>query len=397
MTGSNNRYIRLMSFFGGMSFFSPILSLYFIAKGVSLPQIIFSQSIYSILNLASEIPTGLISDKIGNKSAVVIGSMLSATSVAAFLVLPSAFGLYLGFILVGIGDALLSGSTEALVHDISEKGSYRREWSKVLANGMFGTALGAVVAGVMYMLKDERSFTTLIAAGLATKVLCTFLIFFVRLPSSSSKPIKHQHMLQILSRSIEQIRKNDILRNLTFVKLLTLSAQYVLYAIYQPYFKEHAVPAIFVGLVIAFGALTNGLFFKLVSRFERLFSLDKAVIIFPIVMAATYVVFSLFHNPWVLVLLFVLLQAQFNLLDPMVSDYINDQVSDDMRATVLSGISFIRSTGDLVSKSVLGLVVAGFGIVGLFRFQAVYLVIGGLLSWWLLKRCGCIYVLNKSD
>jgi hypothetical protein len=81
----------------------------------------------------------------------------------------------------------------------------------------------------------------------------------------------------------------------------------------------------------------------------------------------------------------------------MVSDYINDQVSSDMRATVLSGISFIRSTADLVSKFTLGFVAAGFGVVGLLRFQAAYLVIGGLLSWWLLKRCGCIYVLNKSE
>jgi MFS family permease len=386
-----------MSLFGGMSFFSPILSLYFIAKGVSLPQIIFSQSLYSILTLLSELPTGLIADKIGNKAAVIVGGLFNVASVALFLALPSAWGLYAGFAVSGIGDALLSGSSEALVYDVSAKGEYRSQWSRVLANSMFGTAIGAVVAGALYMFLDEGSFYPLLIAGLVARVLCAVLILFVKVAKNKSKRAGQEHMLTILKHSLILIRKNTVLRNLTFVKLLTLSAQYVLYAIYQPYFKDHAVPAIFIGLVIAFGALTNGFFFRLVSKFERLFSLDKAVVIFPGVMAATYLLFSIFHNPWVLVLLFVLLQAQFNLLDPMVSDYINDQVSSDMRATVLSGISFIRSTADLVSKFTLGFVAAGFGVVGLLRFQAAYLVIGGLLSWWLLKRCGCIYVLNKSE
>ena len=396
-THKNITLLKLVSFFMGMSFFTPVLSLFFLSKGVSLAQIIFSQTAYSVLIVVSEMPTGVLADKFGQKTSVFFGCLFNVAAFASFLFVPSIVGLYLGYVLFGLGDALLSGSTEALTHESSEKGAYRRNWSRIAAFDPLGAAVGSACAGLVYWVYGSRGFVPLLLLGMAAKFVGMCATTLIHTQASGVQTTSQDAQLHSILRSaVTQIRRNPTLRNLTYVKLLTLSAQYVLYSVYQPYFKEHMVSGLFVGLVITIGSLTNGLVLRLVERFEKVISLNSAVLSFPILMAVTYSVFSLTRNPWALVLVFVFLQAQFNLLDPMISDYINEEAEPATRASVISGISFIRSIGNVLSKLMLALAISFVGITGMLRVQAMYLVFGAVLSWWLLKRCGCVYVLNDK-
>ncbi len=389
----NIKLLRLSSLFMGMSFFTPILSLYFLSKGVGIAQVVLAQTLYSIMIVVAEVPTGAIADKFGHKLSVILGCVLGALAYLVYLFFPTF--LFVGYGLSGVADSLISGSNEALTHISSEKGTYRKNWSSIIASSVYATAVGATVAGVAYWRFGDKAFAPLIMCGFTANIIASFLTSLVgKSEGDGIRVVSDTKFIEIVNSALTQIRKNSTLRNLAYVQMLTLSAQYVLYAAYQPYFQSNKVPAIFMGLVLSIGAITNGKSIKLVAKFEKILSLDRAVLIFPLLMSATYFIFSFSHNPWWLVIIFIFLQAQFNLLDPMISDYVNQEAQPETRATVISGISFIRSIANALSKFLLGLTISGFGVVGMFRAQGIYLAVGGLTSWWLLRRCGCVYKIN---
>ena len=388
--------MKLVSLFSGMSFFTPVLSLYFLSRGVSLGTIIFAQAAYSVLIILAEVPTGVVADKFGHKTSVVLGMSCNVLAYLCFLISPGVLAIFVAYVFFGLGDALVSGSQEALVHTSSEGSSFRKNWSKIMSFENYGSVVGTLVASVLYSVLDERSYMPLLFCGMAARIVSVGVAALAREVHDASSSAG-TNMLSIARSAMTQIAKSSTLRNLTFVKLLTLSAQYVVYSVYAPYFKQAGVLPIMIGLVLTIGALSNGITLQFSHKLEKYLSLNRAVIVLPMLMGGTFIAMSIITNPWLLVVSFVFLQAQFNLLDPIISDYVNHEAEPSSRATVISGISLIRSIGNTLSKVVLGVAVAGIGVAGMFRVQALYLFVGGLLSWWLLKRCGCAYVLPTES
>jgi hypothetical protein len=103
-------------------------------------------------------------------------------------------------------------------------------------------------------------------------------------------------------------------------------------------------------------------------------------------MSFTYAIFGAVNAARMLIVTYIVLQAQFNLIDPALSDHINAHTSTSIRATVLSSISLIRSIGNLASKVGLGLAIAGVGVGGMFHIQAVYLFVGTIISYALIHH-----------
>ncbi len=392
----NIKLISLGSFFTGLGFFRAVFSLYFLSKGVALEHVVFSQAVYSLLVTISEVPTGVIGDKFGHRTSVLIGKLLLCIPYVLYIFSPTIVGLYLSFLFFGIGDSLVSGSEEAQIHSNSEKGSFKKNLSRVMPNDIFGGVVGTAVASITYALLGSGAFVILLALNASTRFLSAVTTYFTD-KSTRHYNNKDSHMIDIMKVGLRHIRKSTILRNLTIVKMLTVSAQYVVYGLYAPYFEEAGVSKVFIGLVLTFGLITNGLIMRYLHVLDRFVSLDKIVLILPAVMGITYGVFSVVHNPWLLVGIFILLQAQFDLLGPFLSDYVNHETGDDIRATVISGMSMVSTIANVVSKLVLGLMVALGGAVAVFRFQAVYLSVGAVVSWWLLRRCGCVYILPRAQ
>jgi MFS family permease len=394
----NIKLMKLSSIFSGMGFFRAVMSLYFISHGVGIEHIVFSQTFYSALTVISEVPTGLIGDKFGHRTSVLLGKVLAIVPYAMYIFMPNILGLYLSFIFFGIGDALMSGSDEAFAHDSSLVGEYKKNIASMMSNEVFGGVIGTATAGLAYWWLGNKGFTLLLTLNTLTRFLSLIVYARTKVVREGKANRSDSKMKELFTGAVRQIWHSSTLRSLTYVKMLTIAGQYVLYGIYAPYFKDNHVQPVFIGLVLTFGLLSNGLVVRYIHKLEKYFSLDTAVLLFPVLMGITYFIFSIVHNPWLLVFIFILLQAQFNVLDPVISDYINYEADPSTRATVLSGVSMISTLANTASKLVLGIVITFSGIIGMFRFQAVYLVIGGVVSWWLLKRCGCVYVLptNKN-
>ncbi|MDT7582041.1 MAG: hypothetical protein QOK35_3305 [Pseudonocardiales bacterium] len=62
-------------------------------------------------------PSGALADRIGRRTALVVGALLQALGYAVWTAAPGFAGFAAGFVLWGLGGALASGAQEALLHD----------------------------------------------------------------------------------------------------------------------------------------------------------------------------------------------------------------------------------------------------------------------------------------
>lgn len=389
--------LKTATFLGALVFFMPIITLYFLGNGVSLSAIVISQVFYSIFTFLGEVPTGIFADKYGQKYAVVLGHFFNILPFVLMFVMPTTLGLFIAYSLLGLADAFLSGSTEAILYESTPKGIFKKHLSQILANETIGLAIGTLIAGgILSQYGAEEAYRPILLLTIVAKVLA----FVVSLGLTNPKikiqiAEKGSQALSILKRSFGLIKNNKTVWTLTVVAILTLSGEYFLYGVYQPYFEAHNVAPFFFGFVLTAGAVLNYVIVRYVYLLERWFPLEKILLILNAIVALGYISLAAFVDPIFLIGGFIILKGFFNAQVPIISDYLHEQTSSDIRATVLSGISLIRSLFQIFARIGLGILVGVVSIGNTFLIQAAYLIIGVGVSYWLMVRCGCVNRIQK--
>ncbi len=99
-------------------------------------------------------PSGALADRIGRRTALVVGALVTAAGFAAWTALPGLPGFAAGFVLWGLGSALASGAQEALLHDglaaVGAEDHYARVQGRVAAAGLVAQLPAAAAATVLF-------------------------------------------------------------------------------------------------------------------------------------------------------------------------------------------------------------------------------------------------------
>jgi MFS family permease len=395
---NNVARLKLSKFLWGLAFYTPIVTLYFLQHKVSLPAIVLSQVFYSIFSLIGDVPTGILADKLGKRQALVLGYMFNVLGLSAMLFMPNVTGLFVTYSMLGFGDSFLSGSEEALMYESSEnQKEYRRNYGSLLANETLAFAAATFIAGIVVSQAGQPAYRVLISFTLIADVLAAFVTLGIHHVARSAKGDGQEHAsnLGVLKQAFGVLRESSIIRALTIVSLLTLSGEYFLYSVYQPYFQHASVPALFLGLVLSLGALLNYVVLRYGYVLEKVLSLEKILLLLNSLMGFAYIAMAVFVSPIALVPLFILLKGLFNSQAPIVSDYVNENTPGHIRATVLSMMSVVRTIGQILARILLAVAVGAIGISTTFKVQGAYMLVGIAFGYWLLVKCGCTHRIHE--
>lgn len=389
----NLRLFNVISFIKGLYFYLPIFTLFVLSKDISLPTVVISQTFYSLFVFLGEVPTGIFADYFGQKTSIIIGYILEAFGILLVLFYPTPIGLYVSYSIRGFADSFLSGSKESLLFETVKhlkRNDYQKIYGKIIANEQIGFIMATFICGVAYQYFKESSFVPLI-------ILTAFCMFITGILSIFLKNYKTEtlneeegsKMFSILKQSFSLIKKDRMILTLSIVGVLTISGQYIIQGIYQPYFQNNGVSAFWIGAVLSFGSILNILAIRNVHLLEKYFSFEKILLIINLGLGLTYIFMALFTNPILLVVFYILMNGFFNTQIPIVSNYINLKTKSYMRATVLSGVSFIRRFFQIFITWVVGISVGIFGIQHSIAMFGLYLIVGICIGYYLLVRCGC--------
>lgn len=170
-----------------------------------------AMSVFSIATISScilEIPTGIISDKIGRKKTIILGSISSLIYIIILGIAESYVGLIIASLFNGLEIAFFSGNNQAYIYDLIEED--KREQFKVYigkVNSMVYLA-SAIAAMIGTFIVNFTSFKFIIFLTIFPKVLqliCSFLLEDVVVEKST------ENILEFTRKAIALVKDNSIL------------------------------------------------------------------------------------------------------------------------------------------------------------------------------------------
>ncbi|WBB81067.1 MFS transporter [Micromonospora sp. WMMD882] len=168
------------AFLGEFVLFYPVFALLFQATGLSIAQISSLFVLWTVAGVVLEVPSGALADTVSRRLLLVIAPLFAAAGFALWTFLPSYPAFAAGFLLWGVGGALASGTTEALVWTELERldatDRYARLTGRARSAEMLGFMAAMGVAGPVLAAGGHRAVgaasvcACLLAALVATRL-----------------------------------------------------------------------------------------------------------------------------------------------------------------------------------------------------------------------------------
>ncbi len=331
-------YYRVLS---SLMIIGPIMVPYMIWKGLSYSQIMLLQSISAVSVFVFEVPTGAVADKISRKFSLVISEIICITGLSFYVLFNSFFMFAIAELLFGLGMTFASGADSAILYESLTKLDKRKEYQRYEGNSssyiFISQAIGSIVSGYLYMIGEIIPFIIslvfLALAGVAS-------IFFTDTEIEKSK---HSYIFHIFKSTSYAVSHPRILWAIMFAFVIGFFFRSS-YWMYQPYFSAVNIDVIYYGWIY-FG-------FNLVAAFSSKYLVAKyyderprkILIGLCWILVISFIIPGLLKTPFMLVIL-SLQQIVRGLKDPTLRFYINHNVEDKFRATVISLVSLAGSLG----------------------------------------------------
>ncbi len=318
--------------------------IYLKSSGWSLGQIAVLEGTFTLFSAILEIPSGVIADKVGQKRSIQIGEICCILYLSTFFFPHNHILLFLGFILFALGLTLISGADVSLLYEtLPSKGkNYLKYVGRFNAIAIIAMAIGNTIGGVL----ADVSWTFLFVTAIILKAISLVLI-------SSVKDNKNIDGNVTNISEIENNESGQVLLLFNYFRtnkkiiLLILSASLMTAAIttsyqYGPLVFE-SVHLTTPTISIIFGAISIlGAFSAIIpDHITKTISQKTIIIISLISCVLMFILLLLFKNTITVVIIAIVApNVIFELCNVILETNIQDKALDQIRASIISTVSF---------------------------------------------------------
>ncbi|MGG0240608.1 MFS transporter [Bacillus rhizoplanae] len=364
-----------VQFFGTISFLQPVMTLFYMERGLTAANIFIVLMCWSGAVLVGELPTGIFADRFGAKLSFLTGSIIKTFSISILLFADNLWLFCLYSLLNGFSVTFFSGADEALIYEslkeTNEHNLMDKAMGKIQSAG-FISMLIAVIFG-SYFAKDlrEEQFTFLIVLGILFHLIELVLLLFIKSPKKLSS-YREESFSQVIE-GIKVIREApQLLVMFLNVSLVFIPASAVYDTFNQPLFTNAGLPVFAIGIMYALAAILG--YFSSISigwltgKFSRivLMNVTGGLAVLGLLLSTFYG-----NTLWVVLGAFFILRFVRAIRYPIYSQLSNDIIPSHVRATTISLLSILDSILDL----------AIFGTLSFLAVNALPFVFAG---------CACI-------
>ena len=363
----------------GFGVIAPVLSLLLTAHGCTLGQIGLAFGAFAIVVIAAEIPSGVFADLYGRKASFLISCALSALSCIALLLAHSFLTAMAGLMLFGLSAAFSSGSMEALIVDetLATRGkeALEKTVSIIAVYQCAGMAVGALAGG--YLPNDGGySAHLLTRLGLA---LTTAALAGAFLHEGARAHKRREGMLKLhFKQMFGLLKEKRSLTALLFALFVIAATQGMVEIYWQPRLVAVAggMGQTYLGYICAGGFLATTLGCALMGRAKLSTGLKQwaAYIGLGLALAACTLLLAMQKTVWGFAAFYVGIYFTIGLLSVPEQTIVNSQVPDDVRASMLSVVSFFGRAGAMVSSAASSAMLLGMDVGGMWSYDAVFTI-----------------------
>ncbi|MCK5412932.1 MAG: MFS transporter [Candidatus Pacebacteria bacterium] len=366
-------------------FFTPIMVLFWQENSLSITEIMILQSIYSVIIVLLEIPTGYFADVFGRRTSLINASLFTFLALLTYSLGYNFYQFLLAEILFAFAIAFISGANSAMLYDtlkdLKKEKLYKKIWGNILSYSYMSLALAYIVGGFVGKINLRWTiYMTLLA-----------MFFLIPLAISLKEPQRHKlifkkgYIVDMLRIIKTVVLNNKKLKWIIIYSGVLLGFNGAALWLYQPYFQISGLDIVYFGIVFAFFNVVAALGSKYAHKIEGIIGPKVSLISLVLLIGIGYLLMSNFV--YIFSFSFAFLQ-QFakGFATPVIEDYINKLTSSDIRATTLSIQNMSQRFFYAMIIPIIGLVVDIYSLTQALTILGITTLIIGIFSLLMLRR-----------
>ncbi len=340
-------------------------------RGFSLTQVGTLEAIFWVVIIFSQLPTGLIADRFGRKTSLMLAGAFTTAAILVFGIAANYWVVLVSYVVWGIGLTFASGADAALVFDSLKAVGREHEYQRVagIGWGMFSLGtLAGLLLGAPLAAMTNLSFPVVISA-----VTCGLTIVVAW---SFAEPPIHEGerpgFRELVVESARTIWRSPPVRSMLLLAALLMASVNATIVFSQPFLDQHDVPVRLFGVVqtpMRVAAMIGAvLAYRVTSRLGMRWTLAGAAF----VTVASYALLGGWNSVYAFGATTTVLLAN-GMIVPATTDYLNQRIPSGQRATILSARQLISSIVIAAGLPALGAIADRASLQAVFWCSSAFL------------------------
>ncbi|MFK5675699.1 MFS transporter [Ligilactobacillus sp. LYQ60] len=316
--------------------------IYLKQMGWSVGEIALLESVFTICQFLFEFPTGIISDRLGHKNALLLGETLSILYLITYFFPAQHWLLYVGFVLFALGLALISGTDVSLMYESvpeAEKKKFLKYSGYFNMVAIFGMAISNALGGAI----AKYSWVALFACCILIRALAFFTALSINPADFGGDEVEDlQSFKQIWHRFGVFVRESQAFRWVILL-MCTSSAAVTISHQYGPLMlTKGGLSVAQAGFIFGLMALIAGLILAFLYKITKVI---KPLVLSFVLQLGCLVCFGsfLWHQLSFVLIGLMFINIAFELWNAIFEAEIQRMSYEGIRATAMSVIYFGES------------------------------------------------------
>lgn len=346
--------MALSTIAAGLGFYVPVSALFLQNRGQSLSDIFIFESILVASILLTEIPSGVIADRIDRRWVIVTGFGCNAVAEVLFAAGNSFFLFAISFCVSGIGIAMLTGVQDAYIYDSLGPEADKKSvgvWGHLSSLELVAAVFGAVVGGLLASVDLALPAIAAAIAAIAAAIVSLFLPSQQPVPDDDAG--EEETSLQTVKDGIRILFSTPILLYIAAASSASFVLFNAVYILNQPLFSATAIPVAAWGFIGGGAQLVAALYNHKAGTVEAHLGRKYALLL---AMGFGFLGFVLMAAPNSVAVItgFILVVLGMNARGPITMAVANKLIPQKRRATVLNVTSSVGSLVGIVVNPLIG-------------------------------------------
>jgi len=333
-----------------------------------------------------EIPSGYLSDKLGHKKAMILGRSALLLSTIFYLLGFNVGWFILGAVFFSIGQAFISGTGLAFIHETLQEMKRENEFSKIMGKISSISFAVPIIFIVLIPFLVDISYRAAFVIPVALDVVGLIVVM------SFINPKKAKHEVEEISNKnfVGVIKEGHRFGFFPYALLLALIASAIIASsnfkdIYQ---QLLGVPVIYYGI---FWGLSRVIVSTLLLINHKVkdwltfhqFLMIKFILAFALIISLTFV-----NAPWFIVIVFILISAFNWSFREVKNHYLLEMISKSkFKATLISVNALLRKIIIATAALVIGIISTKTDFSTAYFTIAISLLLLGTGAWvWIFSQ-----------
>lgn len=369
--------IYLLKFFAMFLVIMPVMVPFFLETLEGMTEVYILQVVFAVFVFVFEIPSGYISDIIGRKKTLVLGTILKGVGFTLFSFVDSFVGFIFAQIFLSLAVSLNSGTDVAILYDSLDEIEPGRDHSKYLGRSLSMFTIGEGTAALIssYLLFKNIDLKTLMYISSALGWI-PFLISLTLIEPSRKKLKKQAHSenIKYIYNNVFRQSKllNLIIANMSFSFCGTLIAVWC----FQKYWSDLGIPMSQFGILWAISNFTVSLFGIFAYRFELRLGANLMIIFISLLPMLGFLGMYSVSNIYLGFLICLLFQACRGLSQVIYKNALNRRVGADYRASANSIVQMGARVNFIILSPIFGYLIDLYSLKNAVLFMSmIYLLV----------------------